>query len=57
MYAGFAGIITGYKKGVLAVEVNTRYPQAIGGNANTMENLILRKQPLGMWVLRKIMEE
>jgi len=26
MYAGFAGIITGYKKGVLAVEVNTRYP-------------------------------
>lgn len=56
MYTGFAGTITAFKKGVIAVEVNTRYPQHLGGNVETLSNLILHRHQLGMWMIRKTME-
>lgn len=30
MIVGFAGVITGFKSGVISVEVNTRFSQVLG---------------------------
>lgn len=56
MYSGFSGVITGYKEGVIAVEVNTRYPEVMSGNSETLLNLFVLKTPLGMWMVRKMFE-
>lgn len=40
---GFAGVFTGYKQGHFAIELNTRYPDSIGGNVEMLDNLLLRK--------------
>lgn len=43
---GYAGTFTGYKQGKFAVALNTRFPDAIGGNIEMLNNLLLRKTPL-----------
>jgi hypothetical protein len=50
-------VITAFKEGVMSLEVNTRYPEVMSGNIETLMNLFVKKTPLGMWMVRKTFEE
>lgn len=54
---GFAGVFTGFKQGHFGIELNTRYPETIEGNAEMLDNLLLRKRPLSAWLVRKHLED
>jgi len=50
--AGFAGAFTGFKKGVFALEFNTRFPDHIMGNEQMLDNLLIKRRPLAAWQAR-----
>jgi len=58
MVAGYQGVITGMKAGAngFTVEVNTRYPNHVGGNEEMLKNLLEESRPLNNWSLRKVLE-
>jgi len=53
MVLGYSGIVTGFRPGAFSIEVNTRFGQQRGDDKDTLENLILKRNPLGTWMLRK----
>ena len=47
--AAFAGVFTGFKNGAFSLEINTRYPSEVGGNAEMFDNLFEKKTLLDLW--------
>jgi len=58
MMAGYSCSVTGMKMGPngFTVEVNTRFPDAVGGNKAMLHNLLDEKRPLNGWTIRKVFE-
>jgi len=58
MMAGYSCAVTGMKMGPngFSIEVNTRFPEKIGGNKEMMHNLLDEKRTLNGWTIRKIFE-
>jgi len=57
--AGYPSILTGMRKGVngFTIEINTRFTDHIGGNAEMFRNLFKNKREISGWTKRKILEE
>lgn len=54
--AGFAGVFTAFKPGSFALELNTRFPDHVGGNLDMLDNYLFKKTPLVAWEARKLFE-
>ena len=54
--AGFLGTLTAFKMGFYAIELNTRFPDHIGGNIQMFKNYLQKKTPLITWLVRKQLE-
>ena len=52
------GVLTGFKEGKFAIEVNDRYAYKapMEGNARTFYELLVAKRPLNVWSVRKVLE-
>merc|ERR1719428_1318197 len=56
--AGYASILTGMRKGPngYTIEINTRFPDHVGGNGDMFRNVFKEKREISGWTKRKILE-
>jgi len=57
--AGYTAILTGMRKGPngYTIEINTRFPDHVGGNAEMFKNLFTNKIQISGWTKRKVLEQ
>lgn len=53
---GYAPVFTGFKNGAFAIEINTRFPEGLGGNEKMLDNLLEKRSPLITWKIRELLE-
>merc|ERR1712032_1552444 len=56
--SGYSSILTGMRKGSngYTIEINTRFPDHVGGNSEMIHNALKEKRELSGWTKRKILE-